>query len=170
MAKQASTRKDQVEYKAFPSARRGRQSAYTPELGREVCEHLADGGFAAAWCRKRKIRPALINKWMEQTPEFEVSIARARRSQFDCIAEDCVTIADAPYTTMEQIRQAQLRIDTRMKLLGKWDPQRYGDRLIEDKEVRVTVTVNDPTAAARAIIEGEVLDNATQTRQITQDD
>jgi hypothetical protein len=169
MAKER-TQNTNAERKTWPSARRGRQSAYTPELGRELCEHVAEGNSAISWCRKHKLRPSLITNWAEKSPEFEGNLARARRLHYDIIADDCISIADEPMATNEEVQRARLRIDTRLKLIAKWDPQRYGDRLIEDKEVRVTVTVNDPTAAARAIIEGEVLDNATETRQITQDD
>lgn len=172
MAKKERVRNTNAEFKAFPSARRGRHAAYTPALAKSLCEHLADGGWAAQWCREHKFRPSIVQHWAAKTPEFEVSLARARRSQFDCIGEDCVAIADSPCVTNEQVQHARLRIETRLKLLAKWDPARYGDRILEDKEVRVTVTVNDPTAAVRAgrIIEQEVSDNANQTRRITQDD
>jgi hypothetical protein len=167
-----ATEKFKAEWRDMPSQQRGRKTAYTEALGKELCDHVADGNTVISWCRKRQIRPQTVNKWMDKIPGFEVSLARARRSQYDAMADECVAIADEEFETNEQVQRARLRVETRLKLLAKWDPQRYGDRLIEDKEVRVTVTVNDPTASVRAsrIIEHEVSDNATQTRRIAQDD
>lgn len=167
-----ATEKFKAEFRAMPSWRKGRETSYTPALGKELCEHVAAGNTVISWCRMRGIRPQTVNKWMDKTPEFEVNLARARRSQYDAMADECVAIADEEFETNEQVQRARLRVETRLKLLAKWDPARYGDRILEDKEVRVTVTVNDPTAAVRAgrIIEQEVADNATQTRRITQDD
>ena len=36
------------------------------------------------------------------------------------------------------IQRAKLRIDTRLKLLSKWDPKRYGDKL----DINANVTGN----------------------------
>jgi hypothetical protein len=75
---------------------------------------------------------------MESDPAFSVAIARAREMGFDQIALDALAIADAteqdtvrtkdgerPDT--EWISRSKLRVETRLKLLAKWDPKRYGE-------------------------------------------
>lgn len=70
-----------------------------------------------------------------------IAYARARDAGFDAIAVECLDIADntandtikddedgTPRPNSEWITRSRLRVDTRLKLLAKWDPKRYGDR------------------------------------------
>jgi hypothetical protein len=163
--------------------RRGPKSIYTQKLGDTVCERVGRGEPLAAVCRELGIGRQTVHDWRATNPQFNVQFARARDNGYDAIAEQVLEIADderkdwiltkkGTLCDETAVSRARLMVESRLKLLAKWDPARYGDRLIEDKEVRVTVTVNDPTASVRAsrIIEHEVSDNATQTRRITQDD
>ena len=45
-----------------------------------------------------------------------------------------------------------LRIESRLKLLAKWDPKRYGDRIQSDVDMTIRVTIDDPTARVSAQI------------------
>jgi hypothetical protein len=77
--------------------------------------------------------------WMEGDEELSGAIARAREQGFDQIALDALAIADetsndtrkgadgnqAPNS--EWITRSRLRVETRLKLLAKWDPKRYGE-------------------------------------------
>ena len=57
----------------------------------------------------------------------------------DAIADDCFVIADESSKDYrltdkglafdaEHVQRSKLRIETRLKLLAKWDPKRYGER------------------------------------------
>jgi hypothetical protein len=48
----------------------------------------------------------------------------------------------------EWISRSKLRVETRLKLLAKWDPKRYGDRLNLDHsgEMKVTLTAEQRKA------------------------
>lgn len=81
-----------------------------------------------------------VRDWAEEDAALGRDIARARETGFDRIALDALEIADetardtvkgadgreAPNS--EWITRSRLRVDTRLKLLAKWDPKRYGDR------------------------------------------
>lgn len=81
-----------------------------------------------------------IRNWADADPEIARDIARARDTGFDVIAMDALRIADetsndtkvldngqaAPNS--EWITRSRLRVETRLKLLAKWDPKRYGDK------------------------------------------
>jgi hypothetical protein len=81
-----------------------------------------------------------IRDWAEDDKELGREIARARETGFDTIAMDALAIADetskdtvkgkdgAETPNNEWITRSRLRVDTRLKLLAKWDPKRYGDR------------------------------------------
>jgi hypothetical protein len=40
-------------------------------------------------------------------------------------------------TNSDVIQRAKLRVETRLKLLAKWDPRRYGDKMMIDQTTRV---------------------------------
>ena len=81
-----------------------------------------------------------VRDWADADPELGRDIARARETGFDQIAMDALTIADHvaddtvksdngdPRANAEWISRSKLRVETRLKLLAKWDPKRYGDK------------------------------------------
>jgi hypothetical protein len=123
----------------------GRPSLFTQEIADAICERLSNGEPLAAICRDEKM-PGLstVYDWQKADAEFSGSIARAREAGFDQIAIDALEIADdgtndfvekkrqdgSTYDAVdaEHIARSKLRVDTRLKLLAKWDPKRYGDR------------------------------------------
>lgn len=127
--------------------KRGRPSLYTPQIAAEICERLGKGEPLAQICRDEGM-PGVqtVSDWREKSEEFSVMIARAREEGFDAIASGCLEIADdarndfmetfaidddtsAYKLNGEHIQRSKLRIETRLKLLAKWDPKRYGDKL-----------------------------------------
>jgi hypothetical protein len=85
-------------------------------------------------------------------PEFSADFARARARGFDAIAAQALQISDTPHEGVEYITKAdgsteekrgdmlghrKLQIETRLKLLARWDPKRYGER---------TTVAGDPEA------------------------
>lgn len=115
----------------------GRPSLYTPELIDAICERLETGEPMAQICRDDGM-PSVrtVTRWTDEKPEVSASIARARQIGFDALAADCLGIADSPNTIelpdgTTETRDAQrdkLRVWTRLQLLSKWDPKRYGDK------------------------------------------
>jgi hypothetical protein len=85
---------------------------------------------------------------MEAHPDFAADIARAREVGFDAIALEALAIADASehdtkvvgrgedfereVPNHEWISRSKLRVETRLKLLAKWDPKRYGDKIQQE--------------------------------------
>lgn len=77
---------------------------------------------------------------MDADPTYASAIARAREIGYDVIAAQCLLIADdsasdytdsekGPAFNAEHVQRSKLRIETRLKLLAKWDPKRYGDKV-----------------------------------------
>lgn len=117
-----------------------------------VCERIAQGEPLAQICRDEGIPSATtIRNWQDADADFSCAIARAREAGFDAIADTCMEIADnarndymekasqsgAFEFNAEHVQRSKLRIDTRIKLLSKWDPKRYGDKQ--------TIDINDVT-------------------------
>lgn len=83
-----------------------------------------------------------IRDWAEGDPVIAAAIARAREVGFDAIALEALAIADdtrndtkvvgedeREAANTEWISRSKLRVETRLKLLAKWDPKRYGDKV-----------------------------------------
>lgn len=118
----------------------GRPSTFTQEIADRICERLADGEPLRQICRDEEM-PAwrTVYDWKDADEGFAARIARAREAGHDAIAQDCLDIADeTAFDTLqtehgdrpntEWISRSKLRIETRLKLLAKWDPKRYGER------------------------------------------
>ena len=105
----------------------GRPSKFTDKLFAEICERLSKGEPLAQICRDEHM-PAhnTISDWKVSRPVVSDGIARAREIGFDAIALEALRIADDKEGEHQRDR---LRVDTRLKLLAKWDPKRYGDRI-----------------------------------------
>ncbi|MES2904019.1 MAG: terminase small subunit protein [Pseudomonadota bacterium] len=93
-------------------------------------------GFSKSW----------FYVWKNEDEELAGRIARARDIGFDEIAEETLEIADdasndwmereteagniIPSVNHEHVQRSKLRIDTRLKLLAKWYPQKYGEKTL----------------------------------------
>lgn len=116
---------------------RGRPEVYTDALADEVIERLSAGEPLAQICRSEHM-PSVrtVSRWAETDANFLSRFARARADGFDQIALQALKIADeTPPTTQNGgtdsgwVQHAKVRIETRLKLLAKWDPKRYGEQL-----------------------------------------
>lgn len=125
----------------------GRPSLFTQQLADEICARLSKGEPLAVICRDDHMPSAMtVGRWKQANEELSLSIAHAREIGFDEIAADAMLIADDDARDWETIRDAEghvigikvdgehvtrskLRIETRLKLLAKWDPKRYGDKI-----------------------------------------
>lgn len=126
----------------------GRPSTFTPDIAREICERLSHGEPLAQICRDEGMpHPTTFRRWCEESVEIDgeslaIAYARAREDGFDAIAVEALAIADETardtkkavngdeQPNSEWITRSRLRVDTRLKLLAKWDPKRYGERTL----------------------------------------
>jgi len=120
-------------------------STYDPDVARVICEHLSEGIPLRQICRENEGFPAwrTVYDWMGRDPELAASIARARDIGYDAIAEECLQIADTvafgqkqvmtdegTATTIEDmLGHRKLQIETRLKLLAKFHPTKYGEKI-----------------------------------------
>jgi len=126
----------------------GRPTKYDPEIARIMCEKLSEGIPLREICRENEGFPAwrTVYDWMKRDPDLSASIACARDVGYDALAEECLDIADnASNDWMERmdehgkpigwqvngehIQRSKLRIETRLKLLAKFNPKKYGDKI-----------------------------------------
>lgn len=121
----------------------GRPSKYTPELGKYICERIAEGESLRAICREDDMpNISTVLKWIFDFPEFSTHYTKARECQADVIFEQLMEIADeVPLMQIENektghsetkidnagINRNRLRVDTRKWALARMNSKKYGD-------------------------------------------
>ena len=131
----------------------GRPSTYTDAIAEEICRRIADGEPLRQICRDDHMpKWQTIYHWKSERQEFSNRIAHARELGTNAIAEDTLAIIDTPPERVEGridpgfVSWQKNRVEQRMKLLAKWNPKAYGDKL--QTELSGSVTVNHETALA----------------------
>lgn len=138
----------------------GIHSTYTEEIAEEIINWIGSGQTLRAFCRQEG-KPAwrTVYDWLEASEEFAARFARARELGFDAIAQEALQIADTPIDgkitttdedgcsirTEDMLGHRKLQVETRLKLLAKWDPKRYGEKLTH---------LGDPTAPVSLKLSG----------------
>jgi hypothetical protein len=113
----------------------GRPSLYADKLAEEIVERLSGGEPLAQICRDEHMpAPSTISDWKRAHPAFSVSFARGREVGFDAIAARTRQTArgkkeDEGGDSSGDVQRDKLIIETDLKLLAKWDPKRYGEKL-----------------------------------------
>ena len=118
--------------------------SYSPESAQEILERLASGESLRAICRDVHMPSDMsVRRWViNDVDGFASQYAQARDIGLDVIADEILEISDTP---MEGVRTEQsadgtkevredmlghrkLQVHTRMQLLAKWNPKKYGDK------------------------------------------
>lgn len=105
----------------------GRPSKFSDSIAKEIADRISAGEPLAQICRSAHMpHPSTVRDWQHADAEFSRLIARAREIGHDAIASDCLNIAD---DRSDDPASRRVRVETRLKLLAKWDPKRYGDKI-----------------------------------------
>ncbi|MDP1873650.1 hypothetical protein [Phenylobacterium sp.] len=73
-----------------------------------------------------------VYDWIENDPEFSSQFHDARKRGIHALAEQCLDIADEPSKDAVAATDKRIRIDTRLRLAGKWLPSIYGDKVLNE--------------------------------------
>jgi hypothetical protein len=125
----------------------GRPTKRTDEVVNRILDGLSEGTPLTIVCKPEDM-PATrtVYDWMSEDADLSARIARARDAGWDKIAVDAMTIADTPQEGIEHtdtpdgprikrgdmLGHRRLQVETRLKLLAKWDPKRYGDKITQE--------------------------------------
>lgn len=121
----------------------GRPPMYTEAIAEEICQRLAEGEPLRVICRDAHMPSwRAVYYWMRERPDFAERVAEARRMGYDAIAEEALEIADTPVMgeeieedgkkvkrrRTEMLGHRKLQVWTRLQLLARWYPTKYGER------------------------------------------
>lgn len=125
-------------------AKRGRPSKFDHAIAEEICQRLSDGEPLRQICRDEHMPHwTTVYDWIDSRPELSLRIARSRELGEEAISQECLAIADTPLLGEEteesengtkikrgdMLGHRRLQIETRLKLLAKWNPRKWGDKV-----------------------------------------
>lgn len=115
---------------------------YDRSIADEILRRVAEGEPLRAILRSDERFPgkSVFYTWLEADPDLKARFRQAREEGADAIAEECLEIADdgtndyvmgkdGLVLDAEHIQRSKLRVWTRLQLLAKWFPQKYGDKV-----------------------------------------
>jgi hypothetical protein len=103
----------------------------------DICNQLAEGKSLRAICREMGRPESSVRYWLTKDEQAFAQSTRARELGCDALADECLEIADKPSTDAVEATDKRIKIDTRIRLIGKWS-QRYSDKLTVKSEKTVT--------------------------------
>lgn len=139
----------------------------------EIIDRISNGTTLRSICREDEMPGwVTVYAWKDEDPDFAERFARARELGFDAIAEEALNIADTPVEGIEyedgplgskqsrkdMLGHRKLQIETRLKLLAKWSPKKYGERVEQHHTGGIGSSDASLTDAQRAALD-RAIDN-----------
>ena len=131
----------------------------------EICEWITTGKTLREWGRNNNIHYSTVYLWMGKDKEFAQRFAEARDIGADCIADDALEIIDTPPAMTggdnpkfdnAHVAWLRNRAEYRLKLLAKWNPKKYGDRMVTEHTGSeggpIQISDNERAAKVKALI------------------
>lgn len=118
----------------------GRPTKRNDEVVARIIEGLRKGTPLTIICGADDMpATSTVYDWASGDEALSGAIARAREEGFDQIAIDALSIIDSDPERMATevgdkvdpafVQHQKNRVETRLKLLAKWDPKRYGEMI-----------------------------------------
>lgn len=151
-----------------PPKKIGRPSKYTPEIAQKMCEMLAEGIPLREICRQEGFPEwRTVYDWMyrddaagEKGVGLSAAIARAREVGQEAIAEQIwLDMQAEPERILSEgggridsgyVQLIKARAEIGLKLLAKWNPKRYGDKITHAGDPEAPLQVNNDAMALLA--------------------
>lgn len=107
----------------------------------ELLDRTAKGEPLSTICKDPRMPGrSTVYEWLDADADFAGQFQRARAQGVHHLVEECIEIADAPVAKDDSVAVAnkRVRIDTRLRLAGKWLPKEYGDKIDVNYNAEVT--------------------------------
>jgi len=118
----------------------GRPTLYTPELAHKICTLIANTEMGLHRLHKAYEwfpDPSTILDWLANHPEFSLRYTQAKDLQAEFMGDNCLVISDdssgdaietsrGVIENREFTSRSKLRVETRMWLMERLSPKKYG--------------------------------------------
>lgn len=99
----------------------------------DICTRLADGEPLTVICRSLGVPKRTVDEWRSADPMIAAQFDDARDHGYDAIAKRIREVASGKHRkgkdSSTNVQRDKLIVETDLKLLAKWDPRRYGDKI-----------------------------------------
>jgi len=105
-------------------------STFEDDVVAQLLERTERGEPLTVICAEPKMpKRSTVYEWLEADKEFAGRFRAARARGVHALAEECLKIADEPAADAVAVADKRVKIDTRLRLAGKWLPAIYGDKV-----------------------------------------
>lgn len=121
----------------------------SPELLEALCNYVVQGGMLLTFSQHVGVSRSTLYGWCSKDPEWKAAVAKAKEQGVDALAEEALTIAtetlmvEDVYERYDKngnllsvdkkkgdaVHARKLAVSTRLELLKKWAPEKYGDKV-----------------------------------------
>lgn len=105
----------------------------------ELFHRVADGETLQDFCKSKSVAYSLVAKHIAETPLLKMQYDTALQLLGDALAQQTIEIVDG--ATPETVGVKKLQAETRIRMAGKLDRERYGER--ERPAVAVNISLGD---------------------------
>lgn len=143
-------------------------SSYDDAIAMAICERIASGESVRVICMDENMpAQSTVYKWLIDNEAFSEKYARAREIQAEFLAEEIIQIADdssgdkvadedgKERIDAEFVARSRLRVDARKWYASKVAPKKYGDRIQQDINANINVSLIDRVLEARKRARGD---------------
>lgn len=125
------------------TTKRGRPKgrAFSDDQLGELLDRLSKGQTLTSICNDPRMPGRMtVYSWIEADKEFSGRFHDARAKGVHALVDETLVIADEPVAKDDSVKVAdkRLRIDTRLRLAGKWLSSVYGDKVEVHSKSEVT--------------------------------
>jgi hypothetical protein len=122
----------------------------------DIIAWVSAGKTLREWCRLNEIHYGTVYAWLGKDDAFFQRFARAREIGHEVIAEEALAIIDeepematswskdggSSHRDGAHITWLKNRAEMRLKLLAKWNPKKYGDKVDVNHGGGISLTVS----------------------------
>lgn len=147
---------------ALPPAARAPKTdpADRPTIVARICRMVASGMLLKTAVKREGVRRETFWRWLDADADLRRRFERARVAQAHALAEQAISIADAPVRDHADAVRARTRVDVRKWFVSKLAPKIYGERLQVEQEqhsvVRHVVMLPPRSGPPPAIVAGRL--------------
>lgn len=112
------------------------QSKYTPELAASIVQRIGRGENLRAIMREEQMDWSTFYRWLRNDPQLQADYDEARILGAHAIAHDALALLEQQPERVDKridpgfVQWQRLKLEGTLKILAKWFPQHYGDKLL----------------------------------------
>ena len=131
------------------------------ELSEDMLRTVADGTTLRDWCRANDVGFSTVYDWISSDEELAGRFARARETGAHAIAgrayamlhEDDLEVDEKGRLDPSAVQLKRIRFEGTLKLLAKWAPKGYGEKLeIKDGTRRRKLSEKERALRLKALL------------------